>query len=127
MGPASSYARFPGERGQRRPWSGSGKKTLTAAVSAPSPRPEVRTDAVAGRSAESGTRDRPEPRPPAPVPSAPASSVPVSTVPPPAAPLAAASVPAEDATQAIVNDPLVKRAVELFGARIVHVEPWKKQ
>jgi hypothetical protein len=29
-----------------------------------------------------------------------------------------------DPTQRILNDPLVKRAVELFNARVVHVEPW---
>jgi hypothetical protein len=34
--------------------------------------------------------------------------------------------PASDPTQQIVNDPIVKRAVELFNGRIVHVEPWPK-
>jgi hypothetical protein len=32
-----------------------------------------------------------------------------------------------DPSTLILNDPLVKRTVELFNARIVHVEPWTKQ
>jgi len=31
-----------------------------------------------------------------------------------------------DAMQAIVNDPAVKKAMEVFGARIIHVEPRRK-
>jgi hypothetical protein len=54
---------------------------------------------------------------------------------PQAAPVAATPPPtpvapeqnAPDATQQILNDPLVKRAVELFNARVVHVEPWTRQ
>ena len=42
---------------------------------------------------------------------------------------AAATVPqvsAADAMQAIVNDPAVKKAMEVFHARIIHVEPRRK-
>ena len=45
----------------------------------------------------------------------------------PSAPEAAPAGPAADANTLILNDPLVKRTVELFQARVMHVEPWKKQ
>jgi hypothetical protein len=56
--------------------------------------------------------------PPAPTGASPAPAVSTPEIPQPVT---------GDAAKAIINDPLVKRAVELFGARIVHVEPWKKQ
>lgn len=42
------------------------------------------------------------------------------------APQPAAAPDPTDANAQIVNDPLVKRAVELFNGRIVHVEPWTR-
>ena len=59
---------------------------------------------------------------PSPVPPAAGTPVPVEQV----SQEAQAAAPAQDPTQAVVNDPLVKRIVELFNARIVHAEPWKK-
>jgi hypothetical protein len=46
-------------------------------------------------------------------------------MPAPAQP-AGQQVNAADAMQAIVNDPAVKKAMEVFKARIIHVEPRRK-
>jgi hypothetical protein len=52
----------------------------------------------------------PAPRPQSPAPEA------------PTAPQAPAAAPSPDRIAAVVNDPIVQRAIELLGARVVHVE-----
>lgn len=47
--------------------------------------------------------------------------------PPPAAVAPEPPAPAGDREQAIRDDPLVKKAIEVFGGRVVHVEPRKKE
>lgn len=52
----------------------------------------------------------------------PAAAPPATTTPPAPRPVAPA-VNLAEATQAIVNDPAVKKAMEVFNARIINVEP----